>query len=95
MIYSVGLVDYLAPRRAGRLVDALYRRLAPGGTMIIGNMHDTPTGNQWPMEVICDWSLHYRNERQMLALAEGLGAEQVEIRPDPTGRVLLMFLRKP
>lgn len=95
MIYSVGLVDYLAPRRAGRLVDALYRRLAPGGTMIIGNMHDTPTGNQWPMEVICDWSLHYRNERQMLALAEGLGAERVEIRPDPTGRVLLMFLRKP
>lgn len=95
LIYSVGLVDYLAPRRAARLVDALYRRLAPGGTLVVGNMHDTPVGNQWPMEFICDWTLHYRNEKQMLAMADGLGAAQAEVRPDPTGRVLLLFLRKP
>ncbi len=94
LIYSVGLFDYLAPRRAANLVSALYRRLAPGGTLVIGNMNDTATGNLWPMEVICDWNLHYRSEAQMLAMVDGLDVSHAEVRKDPTGRVLLMFVRK-
>ena len=94
LIYSVGLVDYLAPRRAANLVATLYRRLASGGTLVVGNMKDTATGNFWPMEVICDWSLYYRNEAEMLAMADGLDISHAEVRTDPTGRVLLMFLRK-
>ena len=94
LIYSVGLIDYLAPRRAASLVETLYRRLAPGGMLVIGNMKETSTGNLWPMEVICDWTLHYRNESEMLAMANGLELSHAEIREDPTGRVLMMFLRK-
>ena len=95
LIYSVGLIDYLAPRRAASLVETLYRRLASGGTLVIGNMKDTATGNLWPMEVICDWSLYYRNEAEMLAMADGLDLGRAQVREDPTGRALLMFLRKP
>jgi len=95
LIYCVGLVDYLAPRRAASLVGALHRQLATGGTLIVGNMKDTRTGNLWPMEVICDWSLHYRSEAAMLAMVSGLAVSHVEVREDPTGRVLMMFLRKP
>lgn len=95
LIYTVGLVDYLAPHRARNLVASLYRRLDSGGTMVIGNMKDTVEGNFWPMEMICDWSLHYRNETQMLAMADGLNVAYAEVRTEPTGRVHMLYLHKP
>lgn len=95
LIYTVGLVDYLAPHRARNLIASLYRRLDSGGTMVIGNMKDTVEGNFWPMEMICDWSLHYRNETQMLAMADGLDLAHAEVRTEPTGRVHMMYLHKP
>ncbi|MGB8274104.1 MAG: hypothetical protein WCF16_02415 [Alphaproteobacteria bacterium] len=94
LIYSVGLVDYLTLRRTRELVHRLYDQLAPGGLLIIGNMKDTPIGNLWPMEFICDWSVNYRSEAEMLSLADGLDPASVAIKPDPTGRVLMLYLRK-
>lgn len=95
LIYAVGLVDYLATRRAHGLVVRLYEQLGPGGLLIVGNMRDTPTSNLWPMEFVCDWSVNYRNEREMRSLAEGLAPASAELETDPTGRVYLLFLRKP
>src|SRR5262249_17478380 len=67
LIYSLGLIDYLADRRAQALVRRLYETLAPGGLLIIGNMNETPLSNLWPMEFISDWTLYYRTEAQMMA----------------------------
>jgi chemotaxis methyl-accepting protein methylase len=94
MIYSIGLVDYFAQRRARTLVADLFDHLAPGGLLMIGNMRATPTGNLWPMEFIADWSLHYRNEAEMLDLAAGLDCATVELKIDPTGRVHFICLRR-
>ncbi len=95
LIYSMGLVDYLPLHRARKFVAKLYRQLAPGGTLAIGNLKNTVEGTFWPMEVVCDWSLHYRDEAEMWAMAEGLDASQVEVKTDFTGQVLLMYLRRP
>lgn len=95
LIYSMGLADYLSPRRARDFVASLYRQLAPGGTLVIGNVKNTVESTFWPMEVICDWSLHYRDEAQMWAMADGLDAEHAEVKTDVSGQVLLMFLRRP
>lgn len=96
LIYTVGLIDYLAPRRAKALVTSLYQNLAPGGTLIVGNMMKTPVGNLWPMEFICDWNIKYRDNAEMEALATDIsGAENVGTALDPTGRVVLLTLRKP
>ena len=92
MIYSVGLLDYLTDKRAAGLTKRLFSMLAPGGTLIIGNMYETPLSNLWPMEFLTDWSLNYRDEAQMLAWAEGLDAAQVRTETDPTGRVLLLYI---
>jgi extracellular factor (EF) 3-hydroxypalmitic acid methyl ester biosynthesis protein len=94
LIYSVGLMDYLAPKRAKALIASLYDRLAPDGTLIVANMFTTSTGNLWPMEFLCDWSIIYRSEADMLDLAAGLNAATTDIAMDPTGRVCLMTLRK-
>jgi len=95
MIYSVGLFDYLADRRAAGLVRRLYELLIPGGLLIVGNMSDTSLSNLWPMEFITDWSLHYRSEAQMMAWTAGLGAAGAWTGTEPTGRVHLLYIRKP
>jgi hypothetical protein len=95
LIYSMGLADYLSPGRARNFVASLYRQLAPGGTLVIGNVKNTVESTFWPMEVICDWSLHYRDEAQMWAMAEGLDTAHAAVKTDSTGQVLLMYLRRP
>jgi hypothetical protein len=95
MIYSVGLLDYLTDRRAGQLVHRLYQILAPGGTLIIGNMNETGLSNLWPMEFIADWTLQYRGHDRMAAWAQGLNAAEVRTELEPTERVRLLYIRKP
>lgn len=94
LIYSMGLLDYLQPRRARNFVASLYRQLAPGGTLVIGNVKNTLESTFWPMEVICDWSLNYRDEAQMWAMAKGLDTAHAEVKTDASGQVLLMYLRR-
>jgi hypothetical protein len=95
MIYSVGLIDYLADRRAQSLVRRLYDTLASGGLMIIGNMNDTALSNLWPMEFITDWSLYYRSDADMLAWAQPLNPAMAWTETEPTERVRLLFVVKP
>lgn len=94
LIYSVGLLDYLTDRRAAQLVHRLYGILAPGGTLIIGNMNETPLSNLWPMEFIADWTLQYRTHEQMMAWADGLDVAKAWTKTEPTERVRLLYLRK-
>jgi extracellular factor (EF) 3-hydroxypalmitic acid methyl ester biosynthesis protein len=94
LIYTVGLVDYLSQRRGRALASALYASLAPGGTLIIGNMFETPKGNLWPMEFICDWNIVYRSEAEMADLASHLPGAEISTGLDPTGRVCLVTAKK-
>jgi extracellular factor (EF) 3-hydroxypalmitic acid methyl ester biosynthesis protein len=94
LIYTVGLVDYLSQHRAQSLVNSLYAQLAPGGTLLIGNMMDTPISNLWPMEFLCDWSIVYRDEAAMRNLAAELPVAAVDFRLDSTGRVCVLSVRK-
>ncbi len=96
LIYTVGLVDYLSTKRVQELATNLYEKLAEGGQLNIGNMADVEMGNQWPMEFICDWGLHYRDKSEMIEFAALLPPEaELEIIPDPTGRVYMLQVRKP
>jgi len=95
LIYSVGLLDYLSDRRARMLVRRLYDALLPGGLLIIGNMNETALSNLWPMEFIADWTLQYRGEAEMMGWSEGLNAKECWTETEKTGRVRLLFLRKP
>ena len=95
LIYSVGLIDYLTDRRAAGLVRRLYDLLVPGGLLIAGNMNETALSNLWPMEFIADWTLYYRTDAQMLAWTTGLDPANAWTETEPTGRVRLLFVRKP
>lgn len=94
LIYSVGLLDYLAPKRAKALVTSMFDQLVAGGTLIVGNMLDAEHGTYWPTEFLCDWSLIYRTEQEMRDLAADVPAAEMTTAVDPTGCVVLLRLRK-
>jgi hypothetical protein len=96
IIYTVGLVDYLSTSRVQDLTHSLYEKLAGGGRLLIGNMADVEMGNQWPMEFICDWGLHYRNKAEMRGFAKRLPENaKIDVTSDSTGRVHMLQIEKP
>jgi hypothetical protein len=95
LIYSLGLIDYLSARRAKALVEVLYDRVAPGGSLIVANLRTSPVSLLWPAELITDWSLIYRDEQEMRALGADLPGAVLEITQDKTGGVFFLTARKP
>lgn len=95
LIYSVGLFDYLKHRRSKTLLESLYAKLKPGGLVVIGNLKRSRNSGLWAAEMACDWTMHYRTESDMRALAQDIPYEDLEIRTDPTDRVFMLSLRKP
>jgi SAM-dependent methyltransferase len=69
-IYSMGLLDYFSDRFARRLIQSLCGLLKEGGRLIIGNARYNPH-RIW-MEHGVEWYLKYRNEKELLKLADGL-----------------------
>ena len=92
LIYSAGVADYLPVRQAQLLIAGLYNKLAPGGTLVVGNMK-APTDNVWPLKFILDWELLYRTEAEMYHLATAVPAATVDLRLDPTGHNYLLYLQ--
>lgn len=95
LLYSAGLFDYLPDKVAIFFVLALFRLLAPGGELIIGNLRESPAST-WMLEFALAWFLIYREHEDMNGLA-GLimhDAQSLEIKPDPTGFCLFLHARK-
>lgn len=95
IIYSSGLVDYLNPLLAQRFVKRLYEYVKPGGQVIIGNVNDAPTGMIWPLEFVTDWSLYFRTEDDMRAIAQDIPGASVSVISDPMKAIYFLVVEKP
>lgn len=94
MIYSAGLFDYFSDRTCRTLAHRLYAALRPGGLLLLGNMK-AGTDMVWPLELIADWSLSYRNAENVLSWADGLDGAEISLRTEATGYDYLLSVRKP
>ncbi|GJL90665.1 class I SAM-dependent methyltransferase [Hyphococcus sp.] len=95
VIYSSGFVDYLNPLLAQRFIKRLYDFVKPGGQVIIGNVNNLETGMMWPLEYITDWSLYFRNEEEMKAMAHEIVDAKVSVVSDPMQAVFFLVVEKP
>lgn len=69
LIYSVGLVDYLADQHVVALIDFCHDTLRPGGRLILGNFH-TSNPEKAMMDYLVDWRLIHRTEDDVNTLYE-------------------------
>ena len=73
LIYSAGLYDYLSDEFSTRLLQAMVRRLASRGTLLVANMlPDIPACGY--MEAVMDWWLIYRTPQQMADMGRQVAA---------------------
>lgn len=76
LVYAAGLYDYLEEDLARTLTATLFRHVAPGGRLLIGNF-TTQTYDAAFMEAFMDWRLIYRTPEQVRQLAGAIPADQV------------------
>jgi extracellular factor (EF) 3-hydroxypalmitic acid methyl ester biosynthesis protein len=93
-IYSLGLYDYLSERATRLLTAALYGLLAPGGRLVVGNF--APNTECFVMNLICDWSLTYRDEDEVRGFAQELPSDaRISVAREPVGLNLFAVIDKP
>jgi extracellular factor (EF) 3-hydroxypalmitic acid methyl ester biosynthesis protein len=64
MIYSVTMGNYLSDRELIAVLDWIYDRLLPNGTVILGNFHSS-NPDRLLLEHILEWHLIYRSAEQL------------------------------
>jgi extracellular factor (EF) 3-hydroxypalmitic acid methyl ester biosynthesis protein len=90
LIYAAGLFDYLQTKLASALLGRLLSLLSPSGKLILGNFAPENYGRGY-MEGMMNWSLAYRNEAELEALAQPDIPSRV-YRDDPGNVVYLEVL---
>jgi extracellular factor (EF) 3-hydroxypalmitic acid methyl ester biosynthesis protein len=95
LVYCAGLFDYLSDRICRRLVEIFYDLVAPGGMLIVTNVHPSNPWRNW-MEYLAEWHLVYRDEEQLLKLApERAPPGAAVVRAEATGVNIFLEVRKP
>jgi SAM-dependent methyltransferase len=97
LIYCAGFADYLDDRVLVRLLEGIYKSLAPGGTLLLAQFldrQDHPDRNamQWGM----NWNLIYRTEAQLNnVFSQARWGADFQIDKEPLGLIALCRARKP
>jgi len=78
LIYAAGLYDYLKVNTAKKLTETLFDNLQPGGRLLIANF--TPnTKEMGILESLMDWTLIYRDMKDMAQLTTGISQHKAAI----------------
>ena len=90
-VYCAGLFDYLSDRICKRLVALFCDWTAPGGCVVVTNVH---SGHSFEgtMDHLLDWNLLLRDEADMLALSAD--QRRANVQTDATGTNLFLEIRK-
>lgn len=96
LIYSIGLIDYLADHLVVKLLDWIYSSLRPGGLAVVGNF-DVDNPDRAFMDHLLDWKLIHRSPQNLLDLfaQSAFGTAPVQIRREGTGINLFASAHRP
>jgi extracellular factor (EF) 3-hydroxypalmitic acid methyl ester biosynthesis protein len=91
VVYCAGLFDYLSDRICQRLLALFDSWVKPGGVTIASNV-DPSNPIRFYMEYLLEWSLHYRTQAELKALAPG--DRECRTCADETGVNVFLQIRK-
>ena len=86
VVVAAGILDYLKDNVITRFLDAMSSLLAPGGLLLLTNLHEYNPSRAL-MEYVCDWSVIHRSKEHFQKLCEGppeRGLRTVDLSTDPT-----------
>ncbi len=96
LIYCGGLFDYLSPRVCRQVVGMFYGGVAPGGLVLVANMHNREVLFSRMLEFLLDWHLIYRNTQDLEAFVpDGLSRDDWQVTHEPVVANLFLEIRKP
>jgi len=90
-VYCSGLFDYLSDKICSKLIKLFYSMVKPGGKVFVTNMHSNNHDHRM-MELLLEWYLIYRDEKNMANLVPGLGEQKLYT--DKTGVNLCLEINK-
>jgi len=96
LVWSAGLFDYLMDRSFVFLLKSLLAVTRPGGEVVVGNF-STHNPSRAYMELLGDWSLTHRTEKDLVELAREAGADRgaISVEWEPEGVNLFLHVRRP
>jgi extracellular factor (EF) 3-hydroxypalmitic acid methyl ester biosynthesis protein len=92
LIYCAGLFDYLSDQTCRSLVDYFYRRLLPGGLVLVANMNDSKPFRNF-IEFVLDWHLIYRDTRRMQSFSPDAAVGSAAMIAEDTAVNLFLAVR--
>lgn len=95
LVWSAGLFDYLMDRSFVFLLKSLLSVTRPGGEVVVGNFSTFNPSRDY-MELLGDWALYHRTEKQLVELAREAGAEPeaISVQWEPEGVNLFLHIRR-
>lgn len=97
LIWSAGLFDYLNDRAFVVLLKRFREWLKKGGEIIVGNYNEAHNPSRDYMEILGDWHLIHRSEKQLLklAVAAGFNENQIHVNRMPDNVILYLHMYSP
>ena len=92
MIWSAGLFDYLNDRAFVLLLKKFRGWLAPRGEIIVGNYNEEHNPSRDYLEILGDWHLIHRTERQLWELAKKAGFSTHQIKVTHLDDKVILYL---
>lgn len=92
VIWSAGLFDYFDDKTFVIILKKLLSWTNDGFEIILGNLKSNPS--RYYLEILGEWYLYYRNEEDLIRLAEqaGISKDRVEIKYEKSGVNLFMHI---
>jgi SAM-dependent methyltransferase len=96
VVIAAGILDYLKDNVISRFLDMMSSLLAPGGLLLLTNLHQQ---NPWRafMEYVGDWVVVHRTPEEFRAICEGPAERNLvtaELTTDPSGTNLFWVGRR-
>ncbi len=96
LIYAAGLYDYLWQGAAKELTTYAFDMLAPGGKLLIANVHPNIPDAGY-LEAVMDWWLVYRTPDELESVADGISCSEIakkRIFGDPLNNIVFLEVEK-
>lgn len=95
LVWSAGLFDYFEDRAFLMTLKRMKEWMSENGEIVVGNFNADHNPTRSVMEVLGDWHLHHRSEKELvdLAVKAGFSKDQISIGREPENINLFLHIK--